>query len=179
MVLNRNNVGIRDFADPDIAEFRQVVVILDLDRFAIAVGLILRRAMEEGVAFAFPVVLNDDAVEKDGDVRRANDFGDVFIAVLIFFGAEDRASEDNVVGLPFGRLTDRIHVRRELLVDRAALSFVVGVVFIRIKDLKLVVIHEENAAVSATLTFSVRIVDRRASEFEVKLATSELLFGND
>ena len=63
MVLAGNDVGIRDFANPDVAELRRVVVILNLNRFTIRVGLILGRSVEEGVALDFPVILNDNGVE--------------------------------------------------------------------------------------------------------------------
>ena len=135
--------------------------------------------MEEGVALDFPVVLDDATVQDRGDVRRANDFGDVIVAVGVFFNAENRAREDNIVSLPFGRLFDRVDVRRELLVNRAALTFEVGRVFVRVEDLQLVVVHQENTAVAATLALGVRIVDRRAGEFDVKLAAAELVFRRD
>ena len=63
MVLARNDVGIRDFANPNIAELRGVVVVLNLNRFTIRVGLILGRSVEEGVPFDLPVILNHNAVE--------------------------------------------------------------------------------------------------------------------
>ena len=179
MVLNRNDVRVRDFANPDVAELRRIAVVLELDRFAIAVRLVLRRAMEERVALDFPVVLDDATVQDRGDVRRADDFRDVIGAVRVFFNAENRAREDNIVGLPFGRFFDRIDVRRELLVDRAALTFEVGRVFIRVEDLQLVMVHQENTAVAATLALKVRVVDRRAREFDVKLAAAEFFFRRD
>ncbi len=179
VVLTRNNVGIRDFTNPDVAELRRIVVILNLDRFAIRVGLILGSSVEEGIALDFPVILNNNAVEQDGDRGRTNDFGDVFVTVFVFFRAENRSREDNVVSLPFSGLLHGVDIRRKLLIDRTALTFVISGIFIGIKNLEFIVIHEEDTAVAASLSLSIGVGDGRAREFEVELAAAELLFGED
>ena len=146
MVLARNDVGIRNLTNPNVAEFGRVVVILDRDRFAIGVRLVLRGAMEEGVALDSPVILNDAAVEQNGDVRGTNDFGDEFVAVFIFFRTQNRTGEDDIVGLPFGRFLNAVHVRRELLVDRTALTFKIRGIFIGIKNVIINMLTNLNGA---------------------------------
>lgn len=179
VVLARNDVGVRNFTNPDVTELGRVVVVLNLKGFAISVRLILRSSMVERIAFNRPMILNDATIKKNSNIGGTDDFCDIIVAVGVFFRAKNRTSEDDVVGLPFGGFFNTVNIRRELFVDGTALTFKVGRILVRIENLKFIVIHEENTAITTTLTFSIGIVNRRTSEFKMKLATTKLFLCND
>src|SRR5205823_4657410 len=88
-----------------------------------------------------------------------------------------RCRPDNVVALPFTRLSHRVHERRVLLVDARCLTIHVRLVVVRIEDLDLVACvagtgrGEKDAAVAAGLTRSRDAL--RDAPLEVELIVGE------
>jgi len=148
-------------------------VCLQLDGRAI-VGRVKRLANVDGLAVELEVILHEDAVEEDGDVR-----GRFQGAV----GVEAGRGPDDVVGLPLTGLAGGVYERGRLLVDAARLTVNVGGVFVRVEDLELVAVvagaggGEEDAAVATGLAAAGDVGGDL--KFEVELVVLETLLRLD
>ena len=89
----------------------------------------------------FLVVVQHHPVVEHREVDRP----DQFVAV------ENWGLEDNVVRLPFARLAAGIHEWRPLAIDGPRMAVGVGGVIVAVQDLDLLALHEQDAAVPASL----------------------------
>lgn len=116
----------------------------------------------------FYIVLDEDAVVKDGDTSKMDEF-----SVLIEFGG----MENDIVALPFARLTRSVDERRILAVNGRGLAIGISFIVVGIEDLNFVDAHQENATVAAILVLA--LGGRWRSELNVKLTIGERLFRID
>src|SRR5438876_4525934 len=121
-----------------------------------------------GGAGEFDVVLRQDAVVEDGDVRGASEFAGCVKA---------RAMPDDVVGLPLAGCASSVHQRRILAIYRGDLAVGVSLAVVRIEHLNFVEAHEEDAAVAAVLVFALGRIG--LTKFDVKLAIAKTVLGAD
>ena len=151
-----------ELADPNIAEPDGISVVLDIERTLL--GKTAQRGGCRAIACNGCVILNKDAVVKNGEGTRLN------LAGLVFFWCV----ENDVVGLPFAGLAAGVHQRGLVPIEGATLAVGVGRVVVVVQDLDLITSHQIDSAVPATL--SVAVYGRRRGELNMKLAVAELLF---
>src|SRR5258706_8020317 len=145
-----------------------MIVILQRQRQFFWRWSVWRADVMAGWPGEFDVVLGEDAVVKDGDVRGASDFA---------IGIETRAVPDDVVGLPLAWSARGVDQRRILAVDRGGLAIGVSLTVVGIEHLNLVcplLLEKKNAAV---LIFTFRRIG--LGEFHMQLAVAERVLGAD
>ena len=82
-----------------------------------------------------------------------------------------RSSEEDVKRLPLSRSTANIDQRWPLTVEGRALSVWIGRILVRIENLHLVAIHQEDSRIASSLRISFHL--RRGAKFDVKLNITE------
>src|SRR5580704_8207852 len=117
--------------------------------------------MMAGWSGGLDVVLRQDAVVKNGDVRGPSQFSG---------WVEARAVPDDVVGLPLAGCARSIHQRRILAIHGGRLPVGVRLAVVRIEHLDFVEPHQENAAVAAILVFTFRRVWFPELDMELAIA---------
>src|ERR1700682_3835950 len=127
----KQNIPLLQVSDPDVAEADGLALVamrLQLDRCGVVlfVGWL---ADVECLAFQLEVILDEDAVEEDGDVG-----GGFYRAV----GVEGGCGPGYVVGLPLAGLAIWVGERDGLFVNAAGLTVYVGLVVVVVEDLELV-----------------------------------------
>ena len=116
---------------------------------------------------AYRIVVDDKySVVKDSYSRR-NSVGAVFI--------EYRSIVDDVICVPFSRLSHRIYKWCLLFVDTSSLSVCIGFILVVVENLNLISALKEYAAVTSSLAFT--IDHSRCAPFDMQLEASEFLFG--
>src|SRR5438477_10327781 len=120
-------------------------MILKHQRLSGIVLLIVRWSAIESRSLYLDVILNQDAVMNDGEVRRRHD-----LAIFI----HSRSAKENVIALPLTRFAARVHQRDMLFVNACRLSIRVSAIVVRVEDLNLVVSLKKYAAVPSLLSFA-------------------------
>src|SRR5258706_7110866 len=129
----------------------------------------VRRAdVMPGGAGEFDIVLREDAVVEDGNMRGAREFAGCVKA---------RAMPDNVVGLPLACGARSVYQRRILAIYRGDLAVGVSLAVVRIEYLNFVKTHEEDPAVAAVLVFAFGRIG--LTKFDVELAIAKTFLGAD
>jgi hypothetical protein len=84
--------------------------------------------------------------------------------------SEAGAAEIDVIGLPVAGRAHGVGERRELAVERRRLAVGVGLVVVEIQDLDLVALHQEHAAVAASLAVALDLGRRRPLDVQLHVA---------
>src|SRR2546430_17530361 len=145
-----------------------MVVVLEREGEFVRTCGVRRADVVSGGTGEFDVVLREDAVVEDGNMRRASEFAGCI---------EARAMPDDVVGLPLARSASSVYQRRILAVNRGDLAVGVSLAVVRIKNLNFVKAHQEDAAVAAVLVFALGRIG--LTKFDVELAIAKTVLGAD
>ncbi len=114
------------------------------------------------------VVLREDAIVEDCDMRGSSEFAG---------RVKTRTVPDDVVRLPLAGGACGIDERGILAVHRGNLAVCVSFAVVGIEDLNFVEAHQEDTAVAAVLIFALGRIG--FTEFDVELAIAEALLGLD
>src|SRR5262249_20723979 len=144
-------------ANPDIPITYWGIVILQRQRLLRLMRLVGLHDAVGHLPDYLLMALRHHAVMDHGDICR--------LGYLRAF--ETRPFEDDVIGLPFTRLSRRVHQWGPLSVNRRCLAIGVRLVVIGVEHLDLVTAHDQNAAISAPLAISGDFHGRRP--LDVKL----------
>lgn len=157
-----------DGAEPDVAVADGVAVVLEFEGAGVWEGVgVVGEGHVAGGADGLDVVLDEDAVEEDGEVGGGFDFA-VF---------EDGFVEDDVVDLPLAGGAGGVNEGGKLAVERAGDAVGVAFVFVGVEDLAFVEAHEEDAGVTAALAAA--FLGAVVLPFDVDLAVAVGVFGVD
>ena len=143
-------------------------MVLEGEREFVRTCGVRRADVMPGGTGEFDVVLREDAVVEDGDVRGASEFAGCVKA---------RAMPDDVVGLPLAWGARSVYQRRILAIYRRYLAVGVSLAAVGIENLNFVKAHEEDAAVAAVLVFALGRI--RLTKFDMELAIAKTVFGAD
>ena len=140
-------------------------MILEHQRFPGIVLLIVRWAAVESRSLDLDVILNEDAIMNDREIRRRH-----YLAIII----HARSTKENVVALPLTWFAAGVHKRDVLLVNARRLSIRVSAIVVRVQHLNLVVFLKKHSAVAALLSFAFDFC--RSPPLDVKLTIAESAF---
>lgn len=139
------NIYKSQLSYPDIPVADRISMILQHQRRLGIVFLIIRWSAVESCPLDLDVILNEDAIMNDREVRRRH-----HLAVLIHAWS----AKENVIALPLTWFAARVHHRDVLLVNARRLSIRVSAIVVRVEDLNLVVSLKKHSAVASLLSFA-------------------------
>ena len=156
------------FTEPDVAVADWMVVVLQRKREFVRTCGVRRTDVMAGGSGEFDIVLRENTVVEDGNVRGASEFAGCIKA---------RAMPDDVVDLPLAGGTRSIDERRILTVHRGNLAIGISFAVVRIQHLNFVKAHQEDAAVTAVLVFAFGRIG--LAKLDMELAIAEVVFSTD
>ena len=157
-------------ADPDVPIrdwFAGVAVTLQTDG-AVTMRTELRKTYVLRCTDDGCVVLHDHTIENDRH-DRTGAIGSVCL--------ESRGGIDDIIDIPFARLSARIDERSRLLVDAGRLTVDIGLIVVAIQNLYFIAVLQIDAAIAPALSATVYVLGNHP--LDVKLEVAKGFPGDD